>query len=279
MPKIWTFVALALCAACAPAATRSPAPAPARATEFVGHRGASYDAPENTMSAFRLAWSQGVKAIELDIHLTKDGALVVSHDASTKRTTGVDRVIEESTLAELRSLDAGKWKGEQWAGERLPTLAEVLATIPEGGRCFIEVKKGAEVIPTLAKVIRESGKRPAQLAIISFQLDAVAEAKRELPEIEALYLASVKRDTTTGAWAPSIDELIGKAREAKVDGLDLSFNARLDAESVREIRAAGLGLVVWTIDDPEVARRMVELGVDGITTNRPAWLRGEVMGK
>jgi glycerophosphoryl diester phosphodiesterase len=275
MPKIWTLAALALCAACAPAATRAPAPTPARATEFVGHRGASYDAPENTMSSFRLAWSQGVKAIELDIHLTKDGALVVSHDANTKRTTGVDRVIEESTLAELRSLDAGSWKGAQWAGERLPTLAEVLATIPEDGRCFIEVKKGAEVIPTLAKVIQESGKRPEQLAIISFQLDAVAEAKRELPQIEALYLASVKRDTTTGAWTPSIDELIGKAKDAKVDGLDLSFNAPLDAETVRKVRAAGLRLVVWTIDDPEVARRMVELGVDGVTTNRPAWLGGE----
>jgi glycerophosphoryl diester phosphodiesterase len=275
MPKIWTLVALALCAACAPAATRAPARSPA----FVGHRGASHDAPENTMSSFRLAWSRGVKAIELDIHLTSDSALVVSHDANTKRTTGVDRVIEESTLAELRTLDAGKWKGEQWTGERLPTLSEVLATIPEDGRCFIEVKKGAEVIPTLAKVIHDSGKRPEQLAIISFQLDAVTEAKRELPRIEALYLASVKRDSTTGAWTPAIDELIRQAKEAKVDGLDLSFNAPLDPETVAKIRAAGLGLVVWTIDDPAVARRMVELGVDGITTNRPAWLRGEVMGK
>jgi glycerophosphoryl diester phosphodiesterase len=275
MPKIWTLVALALCAACAPAATR----APARGTAFVGHRGASYDAPENTMSSFRLAWSQGVKGIELDIHLTTDSALVVSHDADTKRTTGVDRVIEESTLAELRQLDAGKWKGEQWAGERLPTLSEVLATIPEDGRCFIEVKKGAEVIPTLAKVIHESGKRPEQLAIISFQLDAVAEAKRELPQIEALYLAGVKMDTTTGAWTPSIDELIGKAKEAKVDGLDLSFNAPLDAATVRKIHAAGLRLVAWTIDDPAVARRMVDLGVDGITTNRPAWLQSQVTGK
>jgi glycerophosphoryl diester phosphodiesterase len=275
MPKIWPLVALALCAAPAAALAQAPARSPA----FVGHRGASYDAPENTMSSFRLAWSQGVKAIELDIHLTKDGALVVSHDANTKRTTGVDRVIEESTLAELRRLDAGSWKGAQWAGERLPTLAEVLATIPEDGRCFIEVKKGAEVIPTLAKVIRESGKRPEQLAIISFQLDAVAAAKRDLPRIEALYLASVKKDAATGAWTPGIDELIAKAKEAKVDGLDLSFNAPLDAATVRKIRAAGLGLVVWTIDDPAVARTMVQLGVDGITTNRPAWLRSQVMGK
>ena len=67
--------------------------------------------------------------------------------------------------------------------------------------------------------------------------------------------------------------------EAKVDGLDLSFNAPLDAATVRKIRAAGLGLVVWTIDDPAVARTMVQLGVDGITTNRPAWLRSQVMGK
>src|SRR3954454_21771589 len=106
--------------------------------EIVAHRGESADAPENTLAAFRLAWERNVPAIELDVHLTRDGALIVSHDANTLRTTATPKAIKESTLEELRSLDAGRWKGERWAGERMPTLAEALQTIPEGARCFIE---------------------------------------------------------------------------------------------------------------------------------------------
>src|SRR3954454_19895588 len=90
--------------------------------EIVAHRGESADAPENTMAAFRLAWERQVPAIELDVHLTKDGALICSHDPNTKRTTSVPKEIKESKLEELRPLDAGRWKGERWAGERMPTL-------------------------------------------------------------------------------------------------------------------------------------------------------------
>jgi glycerophosphoryl diester phosphodiesterase len=256
------------------------APAAAQRTdsgvEFVAHRGESADAPENTMAAFRLAWERGDPAIELDVHLTSDGKLVVSHDADTERTTGVHRVIHESTLAELRALDAGRWKGERWAGERMPTLEEALATIPEGARCFIEIKVGPEAVPAVARAVRASGKRPEQLAIIGFDLDAVAEAKRQLPDIPAYYLASFRQDSTTGEWTPGIDELIRQAKAAGLDGLDLSYRGPLDAGSARRIREAGLELYVWTVDDPEVARRMIELGVDGITTNRADWLEREV---
>jgi glycerophosphoryl diester phosphodiesterase len=173
-------------------------------------------------------------------------------------------------------LDAGRWKGAQFAGERLPTLEEALATIPAGARLFIEVKVGAEAIPALVEAVRASGKAPAQLAVISFQLDAVAEAKRRLPEIPAYYLASFNRDSATGAWAPTIDALIARARGAKLDGLDLAYTGPLDADAARRIRAAGLALHVWTVDDPEVARRLIGYGVDGITTNRAAALRAAV---
>ena len=278
---------LALALAAAPlSACRAPAAATARArqappagVELVAHRGESADAPENTMAAFRLAWERGVPAIELDVHLTRDGTLIVSHDADTRRTTGVARVIKESTRDELRALDAGKWKGARWAGERLPTLEEALATIPAGARCLIEVKVGAEAIPALVEAVRASGKSPSQLAVISFQLDAVAEAKRRLPEIPAYYLSSFRRDSATGAWTPTIDALIARARGARLDGLDLSFNGPVDADAVRRIKGAGLALHVWTVDDPEVARRFVGYGVDGITTNRAAALRSALGGR
>ncbi|HET6568652.1 MAG TPA: glycerophosphodiester phosphodiesterase family protein, partial [Rhodothermales bacterium] len=211
------LLALLLCAAPSAAQTAEPN------VEIIAHRGESADAPENTMAAFRLAWQRNDPAIELDVHLTKDGRLIVSHDANTKRTTGVDRIIEESTLEELRALDAGSWKGAQWAGEKLPTLEEVLAELPDGKKCIIEIKAGPEVVPAVARAVRESGLPPEQLAVISFNLDAVAESKRQLPDIEAYYLASFKQDEATGAWTPTIDTLIARAQSAGVDGLDLAY--------------------------------------------------------
>ncbi len=242
--------------------------------EFIAHRGESYDAPENTLAAFRLAWERKVSTIELDVHLTKDGQLIVCHDPNTKKTAGVEKTIKESTLAELRTLDAGRWKGERFAGEKLPTLAEALATIPDGSRCFIELKTGPEVVPALTKVIAASGKRPEQLAIISFNADSIAEAKRKLPQHQAYWIVSVKPDKMTGVLAPSVEELIAKAKAIHADGLDLSIPPTSDY--VQPIKAEGFKLYVWTINDPAVAKKFVDLGVDGITTDRAAWLKEQL---
>lgn len=249
------------------------------AVEWVAHRGESADAPENTLAAFKLAWERGVKAIELDVHLTADGTLVVCHDFDTKRTTGESHLIRTSKASDLRGLDAGSWKGPKYKGEPVPTLDQALATIPEGGRCFIEVKVGPEAIPALRESIRRSGKTPAQLAVISFQADAVAASKAAMPEIKAFYLSSFKPDTKTpGGWTPSIDSLIAKAKEIKADGLDLAFKGPLDADAVRRIKAAGLEVYAWTVDDPGEAKRLAEAGVDGITTNRAGWMKGGAAG-
>lgn len=242
--------------------------------EFVAHRGESYDAPENTLAAFRLAWERDVSTIELDVHLTKDGQLIVCHDPNTKKTTGVDKAIKDCTLAELRTLDAGRWKGERFAGEKLPTLAEAIATIPERGRCFIELKTGPEAVPALVKVVEASGKRPEQLAIISFNPESLAEAKRKLTRHPAYWIVSVKKDKTTGLLAPTVEELIARAKAIKADGLDLSVPPTPDY--VEPIKAAGLKLFVWTVNDAVVARKFVELGVDGITTDRAAWLKEQL---
>src|SRR4051794_3938882 len=98
--------------------------------EVIAHRGASHDAPENTLAAIKLAWQQEADAAEFDLHLSRDGKLVVIHDADTRRVAGVDKRVAEQTLAELRRLDVGAWKGPRFAGERIATLEEVLATVP-----------------------------------------------------------------------------------------------------------------------------------------------------
>src|SRR3954447_14069494 len=102
--------------------------------EIIGHRGASHDAPENTLASFRLGWAQGADANELDIRLTRDAQVVVFHDVTTRRITGLDLPVAAQTLAQLQALDAGGWKDAAWAGEKIPALADVFATVPEGKR-------------------------------------------------------------------------------------------------------------------------------------------------
>jgi glycerophosphoryl diester phosphodiesterase len=242
--------------------------------ELIAHRGESADAPENTLAAFRLAWERKVPAIELDVHLTKDGRLAVCHDFDTKRCAGVEHKIRESLWDELKDLDVGRKFNPKFAGEKLPLLEDALATLPAGARCFIEIKCGPEAIGALAKVVESCGKQPEQLAVISFNAEAVAEAKRKLPQLKAYYLASFKN--SGGKWTPTAEQLIKQAREIKADGLDLSFRGPLDEEFVRKVRDAKLGLYVWTINDVDVARDLLKLGVDGITTDKAAWLRGEL---
>ena len=93
-----------------------------QAVEIMGHRGASYDAPENTMASFRLAWEQHADACELDVHLSKDQKVVVIHDKTTKRLAGVDKPVVDQTFDELRQLDVGRWKNERFTNERIPLL-------------------------------------------------------------------------------------------------------------------------------------------------------------
>src|SRR5207249_946557 len=139
--------------------------------------GASHDAPENTLASFKLGWAQRADADELDIWLSKDDHIVVMHDGDTKRITGVNRKITDQTLAELRAQDAGTWKGPQWKGEKIPTLDEVLALIPAGKRLFIEIKCGPEVLLELERVLKESGRKPQQCAIIAFSFQVAQLAK------------------------------------------------------------------------------------------------------
>jgi len=245
-----------------------------RGAEIIAHRGASFDAPENTLAAFRLGYEQGADAGELDIHLSQDGRIVVHHDADTGRTAGRKQPLATQTLAELRTLGVGQWG--KWAGstfaEKIPQLAEVLALVPAGRRLFIEAKVGVEILPGLEQVIRASGLAPRQLPIITFDLETARAAKRRLPAHEVCWIVGYPAEGP----APVVDDLIKQARAAGLDGLDLNFRFPIDAAFVQKVHAAGLKLYTWTVDDPAVARAQVAAGVDGITTNRPGWLREQL---
>ena len=247
-------------------------------TIIIAHRGESHLAPENTLAAFNLAWKQGADAVELDVHLTADGHLIVCHDDNTRRTAGRKLVIRQSTLADLRALDAGAWKGAQWAGQKLPTLMEVLDTIPENRRLFVEVKVGPEAVPALKKTVEASGKRAEQVVVIGFQPAVIAEVKRQMPEHRAFLLIDVRPDQRKGRRSPTVEEVIAAAREVKADGVDLSIGPVVDRSFVEKLRQAGLEVYVWTVDSPEVARRLIGFGVAGVTTNRAAWMKEQLAG-
>lgn len=240
------------------------------------HRGASHDAPENTLAAFRLAWEQGADAIEGDFRLTSDGAIVCMHDADTQRTCGAKHVVAATSLAMLRELDAGTWKSPAFAAERCPTLAEVLATVPEGRRFFVELKTGPEIVPVLAREIEASGASRASLVIIAFDERTVAACKRELPGIPVHWLTGFKEDPKgSGRWTPTAAEVAAAVRRSGADGVGLRGERRVvDQAFVAALAAAGVReFHVWTVDEPDDARFFAAAGAMGITTNRPALIR------
>jgi glycerophosphoryl diester phosphodiesterase len=246
------------------------------AVEIVAHRGASHDAPENTLVSQELAWKHRADAAELDVHLTKDRKLAVMHDPTLKRTTGQEGKFEDFTLAELRQFDAGSWKGPQFAGEKIPTLDEMLAHIPAGKRIIIHLKVGAEIVPELVASLKRNNITPQQAAIISFDFAPLKAVKKALPAYPALWLINAPATGAKKKKSPTLDELIRDCRAAGFNGLSFNQNWPLDDEGSKKIKAAGLALHVWTVDLPQIAQRWIDLGVDAITTNRAGWLREQL---
>ena len=237
---------------------------------IVAHRGASRDAPENTIPAFQLAWEQGADAIEGDFHLSKDGEIVCFHDADTKRVAGTQLVVRQSTLAELKQLDVGATHGVAFNGTRIPTIAEVFATIPQGKKIFIEVKCGAEIIPTLLNEIDQSGLTQEQIVVISFNKQVIQQLKIKAPQYKASWLCSFNKQET-GEITPALATVLKTLKQIQADGL--SSNTAVPASVIEAVSQQGYEWHVWTINDLNTARRMQALGVLSITTDVPGTMR------
>ncbi|MGE5295999.1 MAG: glycerophosphodiester phosphodiesterase [Solirubrobacterales bacterium] len=239
--------------------------------EVIAHRGASHLAPENTLASVRLAWVLGADVVEVDVHLTKDHRIMAIHDPTTLRTSGTDLVVAETHSSRLRELDVGGHKHPDFAGEPIPFIEEVLATIPDGGRLFIEVKPGPEILPILDEILTRSGKR-SQVAIIGFDLQTMKAAKEIMPDIPAHWLCDKK------VWASSGDSLVKTAKDHGLDGMNIHWSG-VTWRFARAVRKAGLKLYAWTVDNAADADRLNGLGVDGITTNRPGWLKKRILAR
>lgn len=245
-----------------------------RQVEIIAHRGASYLAPENSMSAVMLGWDKGAD-VEVDVYLSKDGRIVVNHDKTTERTGDKNFKISETNWEQLRTVDVGSFKSADFAGETMPLLDDVVATIPEGRKLYVEIKCGEEILPHLEKVIDASGKR-SQIVIIAFDFNVITAAKKLMPDVEAYWLMGSRKDKVTQKYMPHDVSVVEEVAGNGLEGIDVHYGGVTKA-FVRAVRQAGLELYVWTVDDPAEAVRLIELGVDGITTNRPEWLKERVV--
>jgi glycerophosphoryl diester phosphodiesterase len=241
-----------------------------RCVEIIAHRGSSYTAPENTMASIMLGWKESTD-VEIDIHMSKDNRIVVIHDSSTKRTSGVDLEVSETMSQRLRQLDVGSFKSAEFAGEPMPFLEDVIQTIPDGRKLYVEIKSGLETLPFLKRIILGSG-REEQIVIIGFDFDTVATSKLMMPDIPTYWLKGTEKDKQTEEWILHDAKLVQQAKLAGLDGLDVHY-AGVNKTFADAVKSAGLKLYVWTVDEMQEAVRLKELGADGITTNRPGWLR------
>jgi len=249
----------------------------ASAQMIVAHRGASDAAPENTLAAFQLAWKLGADAIEGDFYLTTDQQIVTIHDSNTKKTAGVDLRVASCTLQQLRQLDVGSWKSPRFRGQRIPTIEEVLAVVPQGKKILIEIKCGPEIVPKLKDALANSSLSPAQTIVIAFQESVVSAVKQQIPNVKVYWLTSYKEDKKTHVWSPQLAEVLAALKRTGADGLDTQANQEIvDAKFIRAVRDAGYEVHTWTIDDPKVAQHFQRLGVDSITTNRPRLIRNQL---
>jgi glycerophosphoryl diester phosphodiesterase len=225
----------------------------------IAHRGASGRFPENTLRAFGAAIDAGAQMCELDVQLTADGAVVVIHDETLERTTDGRGAVRSLTLTQLKRLDAGIRFGAEFAGERIPTLEEVMALAD--GRCGLNIEiKSAGLERRVCDLIVER-RALATAMISSFDWDALAVVR---------HLEARARLGLLGSQWPA--RLVGAAFELKAE----SINPRADIVTEDLCIAAherNLSVYAWTVDEPGEMRRLIAFGVDGIMTNFPERLR------
>src|SRR3954464_1751766 len=186
--------------------------------EIIAHRGASWEAPENTLSAVKRAWEQGADAVEVDVQLSRDKRVVVIHDDDTRKIAGLKKKVAEQTWEDLQKLDVGRWKAARWTGERLADLDQVLATIPAGKRCFVEVKCGDDFVEAANETFRRH--QDKRIVVIGFALETMKRVKRAFPKMEVCWIVEFKKRIGSRRWTPSPAAVIETAKEAGLDGLD-----------------------------------------------------------
>lgn len=235
----------------------------------IAHRGASGHAPENTFAAFRKAIAMGAGFIETDLQLSRDARLVAIHDATVNRTTNGQGAVHDLTLADLRRLDAGSWFGSEFAGERIPTIEEIL-----------EFAKKHDVVFYLE--LKPSGSWGGEHALISALRESREIARTVVISFDPAILANVRKIEPTVMTGLLFDGQISDplAKAIEIGARQLAVRGSLvTPRLLKEARQRDLQVVCWTVNHPGHMRLLVEAGVDGIISDYPDRLLELMRGK
>ncbi|OKK20787.1 glycerophosphodiester phosphodiesterase [Streptomyces sp. CB00455] len=252
--------------------TSPPSARTARATRVIAHRGASDEHPEHTLAAYRQAVDDGADALECDVRLTADHKLVCVHDRRVERTSDGRGVVSAMTYEALSALDFGGWKGPGHAGARVllfeDLLREALAA-PRPVGLAVETKHpsraGGRLEAELVRMLREYGLSDGsagRVEVMSFSRNALTRLHRLAPGLPAVYLMERRLRPVRPPYATHAGP-----------GIDL---VRRDPGLVGRLKARGLSVRVWTVDEPEDVELCLRLGVDAIITNRPRQVREQL---
>ena len=240
----------------AEASTPPPVSAPSP-VDVICHRGNSADAPENTLASIRAAFELGCDVVEIDVRRSRDGVPVIIHDDTVDRTTDGAGHVADLTLAELKTLDAGSWKGDRFSGERIPTLEEALLAARDKGPLLLDVP-----VPGMGALIADTFRTlglPFSTALIASWDDG-----QRLDMITHMPGATIFQ-------ADGPPDILGARyfsdrRAAGVSAFDIG---RWPPGFIQQARAAGMPVWVYTINDPQTMREVIRRGVDGFETDVP----------
>lgn len=243
----------------------APVKRPSARCEVIAHRGFSAAAPENTLAAITKAIEAGADGCEFDVYASKDGRIVLMHDETVDRTTNGRGKVAELTLAELKRLDAGRWKDPKYTGQQVPTLQETLELLRRSScRAMIEMKP-PDITKKVVEEVRAAG-MSRQTVLISFHASAIREARELAPEISAAWVFGKSLE---GAPQEQAERLAKQAAECRTDIVDLNFET-VSPELIAQLHQRGLKVWVWTVNDPIVMQVLRNWGVDAMTTDEPA---------
>jgi glycerophosphoryl diester phosphodiesterase len=251
---------------------------PAPAIRNIAHRGAPTYAPENTLPAVEKAIAIGVDLIEIDLHQTKDGRIVVIHDEKVRKTTDGRGYVRDMTLEEIKLLDAGSWFSDSFAGTPVPTLEEVFSVMDDTTKLLLEIKKGSPYYPGIEQRVIDlvcAYGFQGRVEVKSFEDGVVEYFRNHAPEIRVgksfayripFLRLIVERGINTGSIFEYDVDFLHAHRFAATRGF------------VRKAQERGFDVYVWDVHTPKRMQKFIGMGVDAIETDYPHLLR-DVLGR
>lgn len=225
------------------------------------HRGMSAYAPENTLAAFKMAFDAGADGIELDVRLTADDEIIVFHDNSLHRITGINKKVNETTLAELKTFDAGTWFNPSYSKEKIPSLREVFEIVDQDKLINIELKGSSLLlVDKVINLIKEFNNH-SQLIVSAFNSNFLRKTKSQMPELQIGLLAL---PSLAGLWHRKVTNYNLKPNAIH------AFYRDVNAKMINNAHAKGQRVHAYTVNDPVEMENLFLMNIDMIFTDDPA---------